>query len=535
MVIEPNEVVILVVDDNEVGRYTKTRILRQAGFTVIQSASGADALAAVSERKPRLVVLDVQLPDINGWEICRRIKADADTASVLVLQVSATYVSEVDTVHALEGGADGCLTEPIEPPVLVATVRALLRARQAEDALRAAVERAEAAQQEAEAANRTKDEFLATLSHELRSPLNAILTWVTLLRTGKLDDARSARAFEAIDRNTRVQVRLIEDLLDVSRIISGNMRLDVGWVDLASIVESTVEALRPAEEAKGLRIDAVIDPTLGPISGDAARLQQIVWNLLSNAVKFTPKGGHVAVRVEAVQSHAQIRVTDTGKGIEPAFLPHIFERFQQADSSTTRREGGLGLGLAIVRHLVELHGGTVEAESAGPGTGATFVVKLPLPALTPTRYAPGDLPHDDVGAAQSAEAFPSLDTLHVLVVDDDVDARDAVAAALEGCGATVTVAGSAAEALSQLERGTPNVLVSDIAMPVEDGVTLISRIRELGTDPTQLPAIALTAYAGAADRARMLAAGYQAHLTKPIEARDLVAAVGRFARQPLKT
>jgi signal transduction histidine kinase len=372
---------VLVVDDNETGRYGKCRVLRQNGFEVIEAADGTNALRLVTERKPRLVLLDVKLPDIDGWEVCRRIKANPGTESVLVLQMSATFVREDDTVRSLEGGADGCLTEPCDPLVLVATIRALLRARRAEDALREALAREQGLRSAAEAANRAKDDFLATLSHELRSPLGAILTWASLLRTGRLDERRTKQAVEAIERNTRLQVRLIEDLLDVSRIISGKMRLEFALVDLGTVVEAALDSVRGVASAKGIRIESTVDPSLGPVSGDAARLQQVLWNLLSNALKFTPKAGRVEIRLTGVDSVAQIEVTDTGSGIDATVLPHIFERFRQADSSTTRAEGGLGLGLALVRHFVELHGGTVEAKSEGLGKGATFLVRLPLAAV----------------------------------------------------------------------------------------------------------------------------------------------------------
>src|SRR5262245_3206470 len=373
---------ILVVDDNEPARYTKVRILRDAGYEVVEAATGDEALRLVAEWVPRLILLDVNLPGVDGWEVCRRLKADPATASVAVLQVSATHVREEDTVRALEGGADASLTEPIEPAVLVATVRALLRARLAEAALRDALAREQTTRAAAEAANRTKDEFLATLSHELRSPLGVILTWVTLLRSGRIDEAGRTRAYQAIERNTRHQAKLIEDLLDVSRIISGKMRLDVGVVDLAEVVDAAREGVRHAAEAKRIQLAVLPPAAVGPVSGDANRLQQVIWNLLSNAIKFTPRGGQVTVGVARVDSQAQIQVVDSGRGIDPAFLPHIFERFRQADSSTTRSEGGLGLGLAIVRHLVELHGGTVGAESTGVGQGSTFTVRLPLHAVS---------------------------------------------------------------------------------------------------------------------------------------------------------
>jgi signal transduction histidine kinase len=516
---------ILVVDDTEAARYSKARTLRQAGFEVIEAATGGDALRAVGERMPRLVVLDVRLPDISGWEVCRQLKGSSDTASVLVLQMSATFVSQADTARALEGGADACLTEPIEPPVLIATVKALLRARAAEDALRDALVREQAARGAAEAANRTKDEFLATLSHELRSPLNAILTWTRLLRSGQLDAERTGRALEAIERNTHLQVKLVDDLLDVSRIISGKMRLEVSLVELPGIVEAAIETLRPAADAKAIRVEVTFDPTVGPVYGDAGRLQQVVWNLLSNAVKFTPKGGRIAVRVRTLESVAQITVTDSGQGIDPAFLPHIFERFKQADATSTRAETGLGLGLAIVRHLVELHGGTVEARSAGLGAGTTFTVRLPVPAVRGKA--------SDAGASHRppTAASPSLDGLTVLVVDDEPDAREALSAVLEQAGAAVRAAGSVDEAMTLLAGSRPDVIISDIAMPHQDGYALMRRLTGSPPDaPSGVPTLALTAYVSTEDQRRILDAGYDAYLTKPIDAAELVIAVGRLAK-----
>jgi signal transduction histidine kinase len=519
---------ILVVDDNETGRYGKMRTLRQAGYPVIEAGTGTEALRLVAERAPRLVVLDINLPDVDGWEVCRRIKGDPATASVLVLQVSATHVHESDVVRSLEGGADASLTEPLEPPVLVATVRALLRARRAEDALRDALEGEQAARAAAEAANRTKDEFLATLSHELRSPLGAILTWVTLLRSGGVDEGRTTRALEAIERNTRLQAKMIEELLDVSRIISGKMRLDVGLVDLSVVVDAALDSVRPAAQAKAIRLEAITDPTLGPIAGDAARLQQIVWNLLSNAVKFTPRAGRVEIRVEGLDSWAQIRVADTGRGIEPGFLPHIFERFRQADSTSTRSEGGLGLGLAIVRHLVELHGGTVEVRSPGLGAGTTFTVQLPLPAVR-TAIAGSD-PGRVTRVRLPTVPLPTLAGVRVLVLDDEQDARDAITAVLEGCGAAVTPTESVRQAVTMLCERDIDVVVSDIAMPGEDGYQFIRELRRR-IAASEIPALALTAYAGADAQQRVLAAGFDGFLAKPIEATELAAAVARLAKR----
>jgi len=522
---------ILVVDDNEVGRYTKARILRDAGYEVVEGGTGEEAFRLVTERSPRLILLDVNLPDVDGWEVARRLKANPDTASVAILQVSATHVREEDTVRALEGGADASLTEPIEPAVLVATVRALLRARLAEDTLRDTLGREQVIRAAAEAANRTKDEFLATLSHELRSPLGVILTWVALLRSGRIDDAGRVRALEAIERNTRHQAKLIEDLLDVSRIISGKMRLDVGVVNLVEVIDAALEGVRHAADAKVIQLDFDHDATLGPVSGDPARLQQIVWNLLSNAVKFTPRGGRVTVRVGRVDSQAQIQVTDSGRGIDPTFLPHMFERFRQADSSTKRSEGGLGLGLAIVRHLVDLHGGSVSAESRGFGQGSTFTVHLPLRAIsTPVATS---APPRAVTPTPPVATLPDLNGLRVLVLDDEPDAREAIAAVLEGCAAAVTAVATVREALAAVERGVAQVVVSDIAMPSEDGYGFIVQLRRQPADRGgTIPVVALTAHAGLQERQRILAAGFDEFLAKPIEPQELAATVSRMAARP---
>jgi signal transduction histidine kinase len=517
---------VLIVDDLDSARYHKMRTLQRAGFDVLEAKNGAEALTVIAHSRPRLVVLDTHLPEVDGWEVCRRIKADPHTASVLVLQVSATYVREEDTVRALEGGADACLTEPVEGPVLIATVRALLRARSAEDALRDALAREQAARAAAEAANRIKDEFLATLSHELRSPIGAVLTWVTLLRTGHVDETRTKHALEAIERNTRIQVQLIEDLLDVSRIISGKMRLEMAPIDLGAIVASAIEAVRPAAQRKGVHVVAPPLASLPLLSADAARLHQVVWNLLSNAIKFTPKNGQVDISLEHVASQIEIRVHDTGRGIEAAFLPHIFERFRQADSSSTRVEGGLGLGLAIVRHLIEMHGGTVSAESPGVGQGATFTVRLPMPAvLLPPPTSGGPL----VPALSHAH-WQQLDRLRVLVVDDQRDAREAVAAVLEQYGASLTLAAGVDEGLEAVTSGAIDVVISDIGMPVLDGYELIRRIRS-NPEPqlARLPSLALTAYGGLEDERRVFVAGFDAYLPKPVDAQQLVGAVARLA------
>jgi signal transduction histidine kinase/ActR/RegA family two-component response regulator len=379
---------------------------------------------------------------------------------------------------------------------------------------------------EAQEANRAKDEFLATLSHELRTPLTAMLGWVRMLQSGRLDEATAGRALQVIDRNTKLQAQLIDDLLDVSRIITGKLHLDLRPVNLLAVIDSAVESVEQGADAKSITIERELDAAVSPVWGDAHRLQQVVWNLLSNAIKFTPAGGTVRVRLYREDPHVCIAVVDTGKGIDPDFLPLMFERFRQADSTSTRAHGGLGIGLAIVRHLVELHHGGVSAESAGLGRGATFTVRLPLVAVRVNEHdQPGRL-----ASRSSVERFPELRGVRVLVVDDEADARDLVAAVLEQCGAEVTPAGSAGEALDALDRVRPHVLISDISMPDVDGYALISKVRALGLDRGgRVPAVALTAYARAEDRERALAVGFQMHVAKPVEPADLVDVVSRLA------
>ncbi|HJS23855.1 MAG TPA: ATP-binding protein [Pyrinomonadaceae bacterium] len=384
--------------------------------------------------------------------------------------------------------------------------------------------RAERALAEAEAANRIKDEFLATLSHELRTPLTSLLGWSSVLREARRDEKVLNQGLEAIDRNARVQAQLIDDLLDVSRIVSGKLNLDVRPLDITSVTRAAINVVRPAADAKGILLDYWAEPGLGAICADSARLHQIIWNLLSNAVKFTPHGGRINVRVEQDGSDACVTVKDTGQGIDPEFLPRVFDRFRQADSSTTRSFGGLGLGLAIVRHLVELHGGTVSAQSDGVNKGATFSATFPLLA---DRSEP-------VAVAQSGEMsvleLRSLDGLRVLLVDDEPEAREIISTVITRTGAEVTACTSASEALAKLTEWKPDVILSDIAMPDEDGYSFIGKVRSLPRDKGgETPAAALTAYARDVDRRQALAAGYQMHIAKPIGASQLVNMVARLA------
>jgi PAS domain S-box-containing protein len=640
---------ILVVDDNPATLYATSRIVQAAGFDVRQAGTGAEALAL--SPGVDLVVLDVHLPDMDGFRVCRELRARPETARTPVIHLSATFVKDSNKVEGLDAGADGYLTHPVEPPVLIATINAFLRAREAEEAMRASeakfraifdrtpngiallsedlvfleanpalcrmfgrahgdvvgkhlsafmprgreerafeisrelqaagawhdttpvirsdgeqrqlewnlsihsvpgvrlaivtdvterraieaererlLEGERAARGEAERANRLKDDFLATLGHELRTPLHAIVGWTQILRAAPPTPDDLAEGLAIIDRNARVQTQIIEDLLDMSRIISGKVRLDVQRVDVTGVIRAAVETVRPAADAKGIRVSTVLDPLAGPVSGDPNRLQQVFWNLLSNAVKFTPRGGRVHVTLERVNSQLEVSVTDTGEGVAPSFLPHVFDRFRQADASANRRHGGLGLGLAIVKQLVELHGGTVRVKSPGVGQGATFTVALPLMAVYPEPAgSDADRRHPTAETAPAVlpeEQCVRIADVRVLVVDDEADARGLVRRLLEDCDAVVETVGSAAEAYDRLRGGRFDVLVSDIGMPGEDGYSLLRRVRALPAEQGgRVPAIALTAYARAEDRMKAVLAGFQLHLAKPVEPAELITMV----------
>jgi signal transduction histidine kinase/CheY-like chemotaxis protein len=391
----------------------------------------------------------------------------------------------------------------------------------------------------AEAASRAKDDFLATVSHELRTPLTPILGFARMLRSGQLDASNVERALASIERNAELQSHLIEDILDFARIIAGKLRLDVQPLDPAVVVEAAIDVVRPAATAKDVRLQVVLDPGAGPVSGDASRLQQVIWNLLTNAVKFTPKGGRVQVRLERVNSHIEITISDSGEGISPDFLPYVFDRFRQADNSISRRHGGLGLGLAIVRQLVEMHGGTVNVYSGGLEQGATFTVRLPRMIVHDSKLPEEDSSRQHPTAGKQAVAFtcpPELMGIRVLVVDDEVDARELLAVVLKSCGSQVTIAATATEALEMVKRLKPDILISDIEMPGEDGYSLIGQMRALKPEEGgQVPAIALTAHARIEDRMRALSAGFQMHVSKPVEPAELVVVlaslVGRIQKR----
>jgi PAS domain S-box-containing protein len=403
--------------------------------------------------------------------------------------------------------------------------------KQSEQEREQALLREQQLREQAETASRLKDEFLAAVSHELRTPLNSISGWTERLRSENLSAEQSARALEIIERNANSQKQLINDLLEASSNIAGKTRLNIGPVRIGSVIAAAVETVRPSAAAKEIRLSMSLDPSAEKVSGDAERLQQVMWNLLSNAVKYTPKGGHVEVRLERVNTHIEISVADNGQGIKPEFLPHVFDHFRQEDGGISRRHGGLGLGLAIVRHLVELHGGTVHASSSGVGHGATFTVALP--AVSAPAVIPDERRVETPDRNLQVEKPPSLSGVRLLVVEDDADGRDLVVTMLTQSGAEVRAAGSAAEALAALDRWRPDAIISDIGLPGEDGYMLMEKLRtrerERGVSP--LPAIALTAYTRMEDRRRAFSAGYQSHISKPVVRAELLAVVAGLINQ----
>lgn len=445
----------------------------------------------------------------------RKVKSEGSARGVMKVRTASGETRLWEYYNTLR-------TQGVESPIVRGMAHDTTERRQA-------LQREKEARLEAEAANRVKDEFLSTLSHELRTPLTAIMGWSNLLLHNEVEPSRQRQAIETIARNADSQAQLIDDLLEVSRIITGKVRLDFGPCQLQPVVEAAVESVRPTAEIKSVQLQVDIDRNVESIYGDCERLQQVVWNLLSNAVKFTPGGGWVVISLRRVNAHAEICVSDSGAGIKAEFLPHVFDRFRQADGSTTRAHGGLGLGLAIVRHLVELHGGSVSAESEGEDRGATFRVRLPLMLSQERRpeYSTNDA--RPVNANVFTETT-SLSGLRVLIVDDELDARDLVIAMLKRRGADVRGAASAAEGLECLENWRPDILIADIGMPVEDGYALIRKVRALPRDRGgDTPALALTAYARTEDRIRTLAAGYQVHISKPVNRNELAAVVARLA------
>ena len=640
---------VLVVDDNPATRYSTGRVIRAAGFRTAEAGSGAEALDLIAQGVSA-VVLDVHLPDVDGFELCRMIRANPATALLPVVHLSAAYIRDEDRVTGLNAGADGYMVHPVEPAVLVATLQALIRARTAEDELRRSeqrfraiydqaqsgialldepgrfadanpamlrllgrtreellgrmlsefappewqgfviaqvaphagerppwrgefpllhasgrpvhlewsvsshvepgvriaiaidvseryeleqrrrdvLEREQAARQVAERHSRTKDDFIAVLSHELRTPLNAIIGWVHILkRRGTTPEG--ARGLDAIERNVKTQARIISDILDVSRINSGKLRLDREWTDPAELIVSSIDALSASIDEKRIQVETDVESAHAPAWLDPARFQQIFWNLMTNAIKFTPDGGRIEVSLRRDGERLALQVRDFGQGIEGDFLPHLFDRFTQSDAPGNRRHGGLGLGLSIVKHLVDLHGGEVAAASEGAGQGTRMRVDLPA---EPSGESQLDAPETE-GAPEPADLeFESIRGLDVLVVEDDREASEMMTLVLADRGAQVRTAADYDGALRAVQAAWPDVLVSDIGLPGRDGYELVRRLRQLETErrARHLPVIALTAFARAEDRQKTLDAGFDLHLSKPLKPHQLLDAIARCCR-----
>jgi signal transduction histidine kinase len=509
---------ILNVDDNTANRYVKSRTLRAAGFEVSEAGTGADALRLVSERAPHLVLLDVRLPDMSGIDVARRLRAGSDTRHIPIIQISATHLTAQDEAASLSAGADIYLFEPVGSQELASAVRTLLKLHAAERERAGLLARAQEGQRVAEQAVRMQDEFLAMLSHELRTPISAMLGWLHLLKTGKLSPEQEANALDTIERNARVQTQLVNDLLDVSRIVTGKMELETEPMQLDHALENAIGTARLAAAARGIELVPYLPREPCGVAGNSERVQQIFGNLLSNAIKFSPKGSRVEIRLERAGDLARVTVSDRGEGIAAEVLPHVFDRFRQADSSTRRRHGGLGLGLAIVRSLVELHKGTVTAASPGVGQGATFTVTLPLAA------APVAAP----AARGSETAEADLSGIRVMVVDDDEANLQMVAQILRLHGGSAMVATDAPAALSLARTWVPDVLILDIGMPGKDGYELLPELRQELRAPA-MPAVALTGFAAQEDVTRAVRAGFQAHVAKPFDMEGLCHLVAQLA------
>ncbi|MGI8784743.1 MAG: response regulator [Acidobacteriota bacterium] len=577
---QPN-VNILMVDDHPENLLALEAVLGDPNLNLVKANSGSEALKWLLQEDCALILMDVAMPGLDGFETAELIRLRVRSRHIPIIFITAFNKNDLSVFKGYSVGAVDYIFKPVVPEVLRSKVtvfvdlyqkrqeieRAREELRRAHDQLEVRVEqrtaelaaanqaleaeiaereriegerldllrREHAARVEAENVNRMKDEFLATLSHELRTPLNAILGWAHILGLGTSEPETMARAITVIRNNALAQSQLVGDILEVSRIISGKLRLRIGPVQLGSLIDAAMEAVRPAAEAKEIEIDC---PECRDVEilflGDPDRLQQVVWNLLSNAIKFTPKGGKVRLALEQIDSGVRITVQDNGIGIAPEFLPHVFDRFTQADSSATRTHGGLGLGMAIVRHLVELHGGTVRAESAGKDQGATFTVQLPV------RTSPLSAGGETTAPAQTVileptEPIPSLEGVRVLVVDDLEEAQEVLTVMLTQQGAEVVAVSSSREALSMLPVFQPDVIVSDIGMPEEDGLIFLRRVRALDQGKGgRTPAIALTAYARDEDRKKALQAGYQKHIAKPVHAFELVSAVAELSQKNIR-
>jgi len=523
---------VWVVDDSPLESELARRLL-EPEYTVRTFADGASLLEAfATAHRPDVLILDWHMPGLSGLELCQFLRKQHTEVSLPILVLTATAGREA-MLEALSAGANDFVMKEFDPAELVARVRTLVRARRLHDSVEHAELVARQAQQAAEEANRAKDVFMATVSHELRTPLNAILGWANLLTDNALDATMLRRGLDTIQRNAKIQVQLIEDILDTTRVVSGKLHLELSAVHVPDVVRAAVDSVKPALDQKRLKLELELDESLNRIRGDADRLQQMVWNLLTNAIKFTPADGVVAIRATQVGADIEVSVSDSGLGIAPGFLPHVFDRFRQEDGAATRRYSGLGLGLALVKHIVQAHGGTVTAESAGEGRGATFRARLPIGE--PASQLPVDLARSTRVTPSEPWAAGVLAGLEVLVVEDDPDARELLVVVLAQQGASVRSASCYDDALQRIAQLTPDVLVSDIGLPVQSGYELLARVRELGHTPDRLPAIALTAYARREDMVLALRAGFQAHLPKPMQSSELIAVVAQVTgrSQPL--
>lgn len=517
---------IVVVDDNPATLYATSRVLRNAGFQVREARTGEGGVSAATTLPVDLVVLDIDLPDFDGYEVCRRIRSMESSRRVRVVYLSASFIDDSHRVRGFEEGADGFLTHPVDPAVLIATVGALLRTRAIEQELEAFLERERLARAEAERANRAKDEFLAILSHELRTPLTAIVGWAEVARVLAQEDARMRNAMDVIVRNAKLQSQLISDLLDVSSISAGKMlELELTPTSVTEVVEHSLESSAALAAAQGVHIVRDLAPEAFVVMGNRGRLLQIVTNLLGNAIKFSQAEGTVYVTTREDAEVVTITIRDEGRGIGSEALARIFDRFWQEENGSRRRHGGLGLGLSIVKHLTALHGGTIEAQSEGEGRGATFTLTLPLAADSLSITA------EHAVEVQSGELGASLRGLRVFVVDDDQDGRRWIAHIIKEAGATTADAGSVTEALAAIPAFEPDVVVSDLAMPERDGFDLIAELRGEHRGAGGLAVIALSAFATADDRRQALARGFDHFIAKPPAPQDLVRAIRRVSRR----
>ncbi|MDB4994358.1 MAG: multi-sensor hybrid histidine kinase [Myxococcaceae bacterium] len=514
---------VWILDDSALECELIERVLGDV-YAVTKFLDAAPMLEAVAAGStPAVLVLDWHMPGTSGLEVCGFLRSKFDEAELPILILTATDNAH-GLVEGLSAGGNDFLSKPFDQRELRARVATLHKIHELHHHVIEMSETAARALERVEEANRMKDDFLATVSHELRTPLNAILGWTQMLRSGTLAEEKRGRALEIIERNAASQAHLIEDLLDASRIVSGKLRLQVGHVDVAKVIELAVDTVRPAADAKGVVLDVVLDPAARSVIADPERLQQIVWNLVNNAVKFTPRGGCVRASLSALDEHAIIEIKDSGQGIGPEFLPHVFERFRQAENALGRAQGGLGLGLAIAHHLVELQGGTISAASEGLGLGATFTVRLPMPRTQSELSRSEELgPPSFLAELADIERPVALKGLRVLLVDDEPDTRELVHALLEHCAIQVTVAAGSREALEVIQRDRPDLIVVNVAFPIDVGYAMMTKLRTLPLEKGgQTPSVALGTVASAENRTRALRAGFTTHISTPLDAAELM-------------